>query len=396
MQTRHIIALVGLCLGLAACSAPSDPGITTLPPSGGSGSTTTAGGASGSGTTAAGGGTTVAGTGGASTTSGGSTSAGAGGVATSGGASGAVGAGGSGTTGKMGMSMGCGKQPAANVKLGSWTNMADPTMTAGNPPPVVIDGVKRGYYILVPKNYDPTKPSRVIYEGAGCGDTNAVVNGGTDGYQYQNVDSSNATQTIQVGLEYDPDRPDHCYDDQNPMSNDFQFFPWLHNEIETNYCVNMDQQFFSGYSTGSWLANQLTCAFPDVLRGVVEATGNEPPMQPTCKSGFPVAGMFLHDTTDQYNTYSGILPACTRLLKQNGCTTTQCVPSSTTTTTPYTIPTLPNGVPQGMACVSFNGCPANAQVVFCTTTQNGGNPAHYIGEDNWVLPLFWDFISKQN
>jgi hypothetical protein len=317
----------------------------------------------------------------------------------------------------MGMSSGCGKAaPALLTKKGAWVAIADGAMADGythalpnpDPAPVMIKGpdgttVSRGFYMWVPANYDPSKPARIIYEGAGCTSDSKVDSAGADigassGWPYQTYDGANNEVTIQVGLQYDPARGG-CYDDQNPMSNDFAFFPYLHQWVEQNFCVDLARQFFSGYSSGSWLANQMTCEFPDVLRGVVEATGGEPP-QPTCMTNKPVAALFLHDVNDTINSFAGILPACTRVLGNNGCSTTSCSnPADTTVTTVYNAPTFAgsDGAPSSLKCRQFNGCPQNYPVVFCETTIPGDDLAHHFIPDigkPWIPKLFFDFISK--
>ena len=113
---------------------------------------------------------------------------------------------------------------------------------------------------------------------------------------------------------YDPARTDFCYDDQNPQSNDFAFFPLLHKFVEDNFCVDLGHQVWSGYSSGSWVGNQFTCAFPDVLRGFVFATGEEPPMQPTCVETTRPPASSCTRSTIRTTRYSGVLPGCARLL----------------------------------------------------------------------------------
>src|SRR5262249_13670158 len=134
----------------------------------------------------------------------------------------------------------------------------------------------RGYWVFVPKNYDPMKPYKVIYSGAGCDDPD-IYNAGKDGYPYQTVDMD---QAIMVGLDYDvhPVVP-LCYDNRNAKSNDFAFMPWLMDKIASDFCVDKGHQFFSGYSSGGWVAQQFNCAFPAKLRGMVSVTGSEPMMQ---------------------------------------------------------------------------------------------------------------------
>ena len=260
-------------------------------------------------------------------------------------------------------------------------------------PPCGADGTKkRGFWVYVPANFDNTKPSKVIYEAAGCADKSAAQ-GGTAGYQYQNVDQTSALQVIQVGMEYS--RSDLCYDNQQPTSNDFKFFPLLHQWVEKNFCVDKSKQYFSGYSTGAWVANQFTCAFPDVLHGFVFATGSEP-QQPTCLQGHPTAGLFLHDIGDNANKYNTVLPGCVRLLTQNGCTIKTCDTqtfANTALVTKYDVPAT-FAAPASISCVSFNGCPKGAPVVFCTTNMNDGNQNHYLGnaDPGWITKLFWGFL----
>jgi hypothetical protein len=248
----------------------------------------------------------------------------------------------------------------------------------------------RGWWVYVPNGYDPTKPYRVIYEGAGCGDGN-WFDVGKDGYPYENADGGNA---ILVGLDYDTysDVPG-CYDNLDPQSNDFTFFPWLQTQIESELCIDTGAEFFSGYSSGAWVGQQLDCAFPDKLRGVVSVTGCEPgaPGYPGAQYSpcvdKPTAAFYVKDFGDTDTTYACIIPACTRMLKQNGCSVTKCDPLDNTTTTPYAIPP---GVtpPVNTRCVQFNGCPADYPVVFCVTYNQTKTD-----DQNWgVVPLFWDFM----
>jgi hypothetical protein len=249
---------------------------------------------------------------------------------------------------------------------------------------------QRGWWVYVPNGYNPDKPYKVIYEGTGCGENN-WFNAGKDGFPYNTVDNDDA---ILVGLDYDTfsDVPG-CYDSRDPQSNDLMFFPWLQNEIERELCVDTSAEFFSGYSNGAQVGQQFDCAFPDKLRGFVSVTGCEPgaPGFPGTQyspcAEHPTAAFFVKDFNDWDNTYACILPACQRVLKQNGCSVSKCDPLDATLTTPYPVPT---GVtlPSQARCVQFNGCPADYPVVFCVTYDQGH------GDDqSWgVVQLFWDFI----
>jgi len=251
----------------------------------------------------------------------------------------------------------------------------------------------RGWWVYVPTGYDPNRPYKVIYNGPGCGDGN-YFNAGEDGYPYYSVDNGDA---ILVGLDYDTysDVPS-CYDDRDPQSNDFTFFPWLQSQIESEFCVDTSHEFFSGYSSGAWLAQQLNCAFPDKLRGFVANSGCEPGAAGYPGAQYspcvdkPTAAFYVHDPGDTDETYACILPACARVLKQNGCSVTHCDPLDTTITTAYPVPP---GVtlPPGGSCVQFNGCPEEYPVVFCLVPgQNKTN-----GQNWGIVSLFWDWMNNR-
>jgi dienelactone hydrolase len=257
--------------------------------------------------------------------------------------------------------------------------------------------LQRGYWVLVPQNYDPSKAYPVIYEGAGCG---GVSTTSQEFYAYQTVDMG---QAIQVGLDDDPPTPTHqsqCYDDESSQSNDFTFLPILMAQIENNLCVDKSRQFIAGYSSGGFLANQFGCAFPDKLRGQASLTGGEPMTQPKCVN-HPIAAFFAHDVMDLDNQLPLILSACTRTLRQNGCAVTSCatplpeggveLQADPSATTPYALPSSipPGAFPTSISCVQFNGCPAQYPVVFCTTCCT-----YHDSQDSWFVPASWDFLNR--
>jgi hypothetical protein len=354
-------------------------------------------------------GTTGAGTAGAASGRGsGATSAGASGSGTTVGTSGAGGSSGAtvSSTASVKPSPGCVRAPWTGA-TGQWVSQpgscAQGTANQGTaacqaiPPGSAVPATatqgspeNRGWWVYVPEDYDPNKPYKVIYSGAGCGDNN-LFNSGEDGFPYNNVDDGDA---ILVGLDYDTySEVPGCYDNRDPQSNDFTFFPWLQSQIESEFCVDTNGEFFSGYSSGAWLGQQLDCAFPDKLRGVVSVTGCEPGAAGYPGAQYspcvdePTAAFFVKDFGDQDDTYACILPACARVLEQNGCSVTTCNPLDPTLTTPYAVPA---GVtpPAGTVCVQFNGCPVGYPVVFCVTYNQLGS------EENWgVVPLFWDFMT---
>jgi poly(3-hydroxybutyrate) depolymerase len=313
------------------------------------------------------------------------------------------------------VSAGCGK--ALTVATGMWVSQPTGCAQGSNnqgtaacqaiPPDSTVPVTAtmgspehRGWWVYLPTGYDASKPCTVIYNGAGAGDPN-WFHAGPDGFPYWDVDNG---QAILVGLDYDTySWEPFAYDTENPRSNDFTFMPWLMTEIESTFCVDTTREWMSGYAEGATMAQQFDCVFTAKLRGEVMVSGWEPgspadpylalmpkPSLPKCNPA-PTAAFFAHDIDDTDNSYNSVLPGCSRILQQNGCSNTKCDPSDTTLTTPYTVPAGVNLQISNGTCVKFNGCPAAYPVVFCTTNYA---PNHHDDDQRMgVVPLFWNFIN---
>jgi hypothetical protein len=398
MRSRLLAMTPFISLAVAAFVACGSPATTTTP-AGASGSTS---GAAGGGSGASGSGMTS----GSGTSSGSSTDA-------------------STDTGPIAShpvlkSAGCGMIPT--IATGQWVRQpmncdqgaaevnCQPIPVGSTPVQMPAKGAPewRGWWTYLPSSYDPSKAYRVIYNAINCGAPYGF-NAGQGGLSYQHFDNDDA---ILVGLDYDTysDLPG-CYDYRSPNSNDFLFFPWLQAKIESEFCVDINHEFFSGYDSGAFVAQQFNCAFPDKLRGTIAVSGCEPGTashpadpnpgaQPPCVSK-PMAAFYAKDPNDQDETYACIIPACQRVLAQNGCMVNgavpKCDPQDKTSTSPYPIPAslanVVNAARVNLGCVQFNGCPADYPVVFCTytdvtnrhgDTQSWGGPA-----------LYWDWMRNQ-
>ena len=163
------------------------------------------------------------------------------------------------------------------------------------------DARDRLYYVRLPPNYDPAKAYRTVYLGPGCGPPQDLV-GASKVYPMESASDPDAIliameQGFYNKAEYnssscvDPTTLDggaaggnlchYCFDDgagtTSPDSAEYGYFDRLHKQIENDYCVDTDKQFYAGYSSGGWMAHQLGCQFPDVLRAQASVTGGLPP-----------------------------------------------------------------------------------------------------------------------
>jgi poly(3-hydroxybutyrate) depolymerase len=270
-----------------------------------------------------------------------------------------------------GTSSGCGQEPGIprnTFVLQHLTTVIDATTK------VMGD---RSYYVKLPPDYDLSKPLRVIYLGTGCnGD-------GRTSYAFDKVDGGgailiglNPLQAQTVGGTNVAGKP--CFDDQVANSIEIPFFDALHKQVENNFCVDKTRQFWAGYSSGSWMANIVGCAFADVVRAVAGTSGGLPAL-PACKG--PIAQMFIHDMMDMGNNYSGSVSARQRTLSIDQCNGTATAPYD-----PGPGATIPNAMSQ---CLKYTGCPAAYPVIFCTTYGQG-----HSSQDPLAVGGFWNFFKS--
>ena len=215
------------------------------------------------------------------------------------------------------------------------------------------DTEDRGYWVFVPKNYDPTKPYKVIYSGAGCDDPD-IYNAGKDGYPYQTVNMDSA---IQVGLDYDTHSVvPLCYDNRNDKSNDFAFMPIADGTRSrtTSAWTPATSSFRGTAAAAGWLSSSTAHSPPS---SAAWCRSPAPSPWPSRRATLPPPRCFIFTTLETAEIpYQSFLPGCTRVLKQNGCSVTDCSdPQSTTLTSPV-------HVARGHRCSSGHGLPAIQRV----------------------------------
>lgn len=342
----------GGAVGSGGASVPAGSGGAPAPA--GSGGTVGSGGAPGSGGASGtgSGGANSSGSGGRAGLGGGAGRQGSGGSTGNGGrgggsggaiagSGGAGGGGGGGATAPM-MSAGCGK--AANQTLNSWV---ESTVMAGTS--------NRPYSVRLPTGYDPTRayPLIVLLHGCGGGTNNVPMEGktGSDAILIRGTGSASGT----------------CWD-TNANGPDVAFFDAMVADTKARFCTDTKRVFVVGYSSGSWLINQLTCIRSSVVRGAGTVAGGES-ARGMCTG--PVAHMFFHDMGDTSNRIADSERARDRLLMQNGC-------DRAAAPTPQ----------QPSPCVRYQ-CPPGYPVVWCPTTGQNHNR-----QDNVVPGALWTFFKE--
>jgi poly(3-hydroxybutyrate) depolymerase len=264
-----------------------------------------------------------------------------GGSANNGGTAGAVGngTGGGGSTAKR--SAGCEK--ATTQKLDDWVDSM-----------VLTSGANRPYSVRLPSKYDPTRAYPVVVLLHGCGS-------GTN-----NVPMEKATGSDAILVRGTGSAASTCWD-TSANGKDVAFFDSMVADVKARFCTDESRVFIVGYSSGSWLVNQLTCIRADVVRGGASVSGGE---SSNGKCGGPVARIFLHDTTDMDNQISGSEKARDRQLTQNMCDKSAA---------PVAVDPSP--------CKAYQGCKDGYPVEWCQTSGNGHGR-----QDSFAPSTFWNFF----
>ncbi len=263
----------------------------------------------------------------------------------------AGGAGGAGETPEEGMPSGGDATPSAGCGMdtgqqtGSWVESQ-----------VMTDGGNRPYSVWLPDGYDPMRAYPVIGLLHGCGS-------GTNNLPMERQTGSDAILFRGTGS-----AADTCWD-SGANGADVAFVDAMIADVQARFCTDTSRFFAVGYSSGSWLADQLACIRADVLRGIATVAGGNPGVR-NCTG--PIAQIFVHDTMDNSNGINGSESARDRVLMENNCDTSI-----------EPVPEDPS------PCVRYQGCDPGYPVVWCATTGEGHNR-----QDNLAAPAFWNFFQE--
>ena len=214
----------------------------------------------------------------------------------------------------------------------------------------------RKYDVRLPNNYDPDIAYPMIVQFHGCSSV-------TNNTPMEKVAGDEAIIVRGHGVEGDPNRP--CWK-TSPNHPTRDYVLDMLAEVPNNFCVNTDQIFATGYSSGTWLVNSLACHSGDVFRGMGTVSRGEHFENQNCKG--QVGQVYVQDTGDNPG---GSVQSRTRALKTNSCSDqTKAINPS--------------------PCVDYQGCDAGYPVTWCLTSGLG-----HSRQDKLAPQVFWDFFQRQ-
>ena len=238
-----------------------------------------------------------------------------------------------------------------------------------------VNGTTREFHIVLPDEYNANTRHKLIFVWHGLGGTaEAAVELGLFGLLDQNDGSAIfvAGQGLSEPSSLNPDEPGRS-GWQNRDGKDVSFARALIAKMRTDYCIDNERVFSTGWSFGGIMTNRLGCELKDELRAIAPVMGQGPEVWnqtdcsrlrevAQCVDG-QVAVWLTHGTAD--NT----VPYCTGERSrdywqaQNGCGA-----AST--------PVGENG------CVEYADCDPNNPVVWCQT-DFGHRVPPFAGEEIW-------------
>jgi poly(3-hydroxybutyrate) depolymerase len=219
---------------------------------------------------------------------------------------------------------------------------------------VMTGGANRPYSVRLPSNYDASRAYPVVVLLHGCG-------GGTNNVPKEKASGSDAILVRGTGS-----ASGTCWE-SGANGKDVAFFDSMVADAKARFCADESRVFIVGYSSGSWLVNQLTCIRSEVVRGAATVAGGE---SSNGKCGVPVARIFLHDTADMDNRIADSERARDRQLTQNMCDKSAA---------PSDVDPSP--------CKAYQGCKTGYPVYWCQTS----GKAH-ARQDEWAPSAFWNFF----
>jgi hypothetical protein len=147
----------------------------------------------------------------------------------------------------------------------------------------------RKYRVRTPVGYDSTKPYPVSIMGGGCG-------GGNDSWGGLSPWARDDDSDV---IHVHPAYKDGCYQDDGINNPEVVFMDAWWEEFINNYCVDLERVFITGFSSGSWESQTISCSFPGTIRGMGSASGGLRERRPECAG--PVATIKGADAIDTNN-----------------------------------------------------------------------------------------------
>jgi polyhydroxybutyrate depolymerase len=249
-----------------------------------------------------------------------------------------------------------------------------PRITRGAPGPTRVEPTRiegRPVVLVQPVTIDPTKklPLVVIFHGDG-GDAESM---------HYHWPWEKVLGDVAVFAYADARHP-LSWDLETPRDNkDVAYVVSLVDAIASRLPIDRTRVFMSGYSNGGFFANVVACQRSDLVRAIASNAGGAPYNQaerwpngfPKCPGQKAVAAMALHGRRDFGVTLDSGRFSAEYWAAVDGCNVAEME------TTGY------------IECLSYRGCPAGKNVVWCEVPDLG----HWVWDH--AAEASWTFFERQ-
>lgn len=168
-----------------------------------------------------------------------------------------------------------------------------------------VNGGTQNAINYIPRTYDATKPTPLIFAFHGRTNSNTQVR------SYYGLERAGAAQNAII-LYPEGNKVGSSYN----WNGSYALFDTMLRDMKNSYCINVDEVYVVGHSLGAWAANDLACARADQIRAVGSLGGGR--SENKCTG--PVAAMIWHNPKDSLAPFSGGEHARDLFLAQNRTT----------------------------------------------------------------------------
>jgi polyhydroxybutyrate depolymerase len=168
---------------------------------------------------------------------------------------------------------------------------------------LVVDGVSRTYSVYMPNSYKETVPAPLllVFHGAG---SNFEAMAGLSGLD-KVADRAGFLVVYPQGLDY---RWHAGLDTGGAATqvDDLGFVRALLTRLETDYAVDKQRVYATGFSNGSFFTQRLACAMTADFAAVASVSGQmSQALSKVCKPTRPISILLVHGTADPMVPYDG-------------------------------------------------------------------------------------------
>ena len=165
---------------------------------------------------------------------------------------------------------------------------------------IMVDGLERSYRLLVPENYDPTKPIPLVFNFHGLG---------SNAFQQQLYSNMNGTAEANNFMVVYPEGVDNAFNAGGELDtgiDDVAFTSAMIDTLAAQYNINLRRIYSCGMSNGGFMSYRLACELGDRIAAIASITGGMiPTFTPTCDPERPVPIMQVHGTADDVVFFEG-------------------------------------------------------------------------------------------